>query len=362
MVTSAVPAVVAVEDAAPIAVQPVVVAAAETGGEWDRYVGGHPDATADHLWAWRGIVADVFGHAPVYLIARRGGDVVGVLPLVRFSSRLFGRSVISMPFLNDGGVLAESDDVAEALLAEAKAVAVAFRASHLELRHRRRVFPNLPCRQHKLSLTRPVPASADALWQGLDRKVRNQVRKAQKEGLESVAGGSELVAPFYRVFSENMRDLGTPVYSRRLFDAVLAAFGPSARVHIVRRGSDVMAGAVTIAFRHTVLVPWASSLRAFRHLCPNMLLYWAMLERAVADRMTTFDFGRSSPGAGTHQFKLQWGAVERPMSWEYVLLSRPSVPDQGPTNDKFNAAIAVWQRCPLWLANALGPHIVRGIP
>jgi len=123
-----------------------------------------------------------------------------------------------------------------------------------------------------------------------------------------------------------------------------------------------MAGAVAVTFRDTTLVPWASSLREFRHLCPNMLLYWTMLEQATAAGQHTFDFGRSSPGGGTHQFKLQWGAREAPLFWEYVLLTRDAMPDQGPTNPKFSAMIALWQRLPVPIANLIGPSIVRNIP
>jgi hypothetical protein len=112
----------------------------------------------------------------------------------------------------------------------------------------------------------------------------------------------------------------------------------------------------------TVLVPWASSLRKYRQHCPNMLLYWTMLEHAAGSGARTFDFGRSSPDSGTHHFKLQWGAKATALHWEYVLLTRTAVPDQGPTNAKFGAAIAAWQRLPLWMTKALGPAIVRNIP
>jgi drug/metabolite transporter (DMT)-like permease len=121
-----------------------------------------------------------------------------------------------------------------------------------------------------------------------------------------------------------------------------------------------------IALNHLVaglvLVPWASSLRAYRHLCPNMLLYWTMMEGAIGGGFRVFDFGRSSRGAGTHQFKLQWGAEESPLHWEYVLVNRETAPDQGPANPRFNLAIEAWRRLPLWLANRVGPAIVRNIP
>jgi serine/alanine adding enzyme len=187
------------------------------------------------------------------------------------------------------------------------------------------------------------------------------VRKAEKEGLASTVGGAELLAGFYSVFAENMRDLGTPVYPRDLFVRTLEQF-PDARVFVVRLGDKTVAGAVALRFRDTVLVPWASSLRAYRSRCPNMLLYWTMLKTAVEDGAARFDFGRSSPDAGTHQFKLQWGARETPLHWEYSLLGGATIPDQGPSNSRFHLAIDLWRRMPLIVANSIGPRLVRHIP
>jgi len=331
--------------------------------EWDSFVAHHPDGTVDHLWAWREIIQRELGHHSVYLAARRGDLLIGVLPLVLVKSRLFGRSVVSLPFLNYGGILADDDpDVIGALVDAAREVSLEFGGSHVELRHTSRQCHAIPCRQHKLSMTMALAGSSEDIWVGLDRKVRNQVRKAQKANLVIESGGAELVDDFYAVFARNMRDLGTPVYPKGLFTATLESFPGRARLFLIRHDSRPIAAGISVGFRHTVLNPWASSLREFRHLSPNMLLYWAMLEQAVADGATVFDFGRSSPGGGTHQFKLQWGATARPLCWEYVLLSRAEPPDQGPSNARFDRAIAIWQRLPLAVANVIGPVIARSLP
>lgn len=330
--------------------------------EWDDYVRRHPDGTIDHLWRWREVFSRVFGHRSTYLAARRDGEVVGVLPLVQFRSRLFGRFLVSVPFLNYGGVLASDSGAADALLGAAREAARDFGASHVELRHTGRQFRDLPSREHKLKLTRSLPATTDALWADVDRKVRNQVRKAQKDGLTAETGQAELVDDFYDVFSRNMRDLGTPVYPRSLFVETARLFAEELHLYVVRSGRVPVAASIALRFRDTLIVPWASSLREYRAHCPNMLLYWTMLEDAVRRNVGTFDFGRSTRGAGTHHFKVQWGAEETPLHWEYVLLTRETAPDHGPHNPKFSAAIAAWQRLPLWLANAVGPAIVRNIP
>jgi serine/alanine adding enzyme len=328
---------------------------------WDAYVARHPLGTVDHLWGWRAVFRQVFGHESEYLVARRDGTIVGVLPLVLFKSRLFGRSIVSLPMLNYGGLLTDSADVAAPLVARAGEIARRFHASHVELRHQVRL-AGLPAKQHRVSVRMPLPERSEILWERLDRKVRNQVRKAQKSGLTVTWGGSEVVEDFYKVFSENMRDLGTPVYSRRLFSSVLTQFPERARICVVSHDGRPVAAGFTLELNGTTLVPWASSLKAYRQMCPNMLLYWAMIEQAINQGAQVFDFGRSSPDGGTIVFKTQWGGIPEPQFWEYLLLSATAIPDQGPTNARFNMAIEMWKRLPLPIANATGPFIVRNIP
>ena len=342
--------------------EPLTVTDRAGAAEWDAYVAAHPQGTIDHVARWREVFADVFGHTSSYLMAKRGDVPVGVLPLVQFRSRLFGRFLVSVPFLNYGGVLASEPDAATALVARATEIGRAFGASHVELRHTAQQLPELPHRQHKLQLTRALPATSEELWARVDKKVRNQVRKAQKDGLTAETGGAELLDAFYQVFATNMRDLGTPVYSKRLFSETLRLFPTEARVSVVRLAEAPVAASITLRHRDTVLVPWASSLREYRQHCPNMLLYWTMLETAALGGARVFDFGRSSPDSGTHHFKLQWGAAAQPLHWEYVLLTRATAPDQGPQNPKFGRMIDAWKRLPVSVANALGPFIVRNIP
>jgi serine/alanine adding enzyme len=330
--------------------------------EWDAFVAASPEGSVEQLWGWRGIFEQVFGHQSEYLTAHRAGRIVGALPLVRFRSALFGRSLVSLPYANYAGLIAQDVAAARSLVARAEEIGREFGASHIELRGTARCLPELACRQHKVGARLVLPASAEALWTSLDKKVRNQVRKAQKESLATECGGRELVDQFYPVFARNMRDLGTPVFPKALFTATLEMFGDLARVHLVRHGSTVVAGAIALSWRDTVLVPWASSLREYRHLCANMLLYWTMLESAAAGGYHVFDFGRSTPGGGTHLFKQQWGAADFPLHWEYGLLTRNDAPDHGTSNPRTKGLISAWQRLPLSLANVLGPRVIRHIP
>jgi FemAB-related protein (PEP-CTERM system-associated) len=329
---------------------------------WEAFVAARADARSYHRWRWRHVFERAFGHETVYLLARADGRVTGVLPLVVFRSALFGRFAVSLPFVNYGGVLADDDQAARALLDRAAALAAERGLEHVELRHQDARFPELPSKHHKVAMRLDLESDATRAWDALDRKVRNQVRKAEKSDLTVETGGAGLLDAFYDVFARNMRDLGTPVYDRRFFAEVLRQFPDETRVFLVRHPSGVVAAGISHRHRDTVEVPWASSLKEFRTLAPNNLLYWHIIRFAIEQGGRVFDFGRSTPNEGTYKFKEQWGAKPSPVCWEYRLLTRDSLPDQSPKNPKFRAAIAVWKHLPLPVTTFLGPRLVRSIP
>lgn len=328
----------------------------------DRYVSSHRLASSYHRQRWLGVIRQAFGHAGKYLVAEASGAVVGVLPLVFFDSRLFGRFAVSMPFLNYGGVLADSADAEQALLARAIDETQRAGGTHLELRHTRQHFPQLTPKRHKVAMELALASTADAQWQAIDRKLRNQVRKAEKHGLVCTSGGVERLDEFYQVFARNMRDLGTPVYRASFFREVLDAFPAHSRIFVVASAGRPVAASLVHWQGRRIEVPWASSLREFNPLCANVLLYWQMLAFAIERGFESFDFGRSTPGEGTYLFKKQWGAEARELVWEYWTAPRHDVPELNPKNPKFELAIRTWRRLPLSVTNRLGPLVVRNIP
>ena len=328
--------------------------------DWEAFVETHDEGAGYHSWGWRDVFGRAFGHESIYLIASEpGGPIAGVLPLVLIKSLVFGRTLTSLPFLNYGGVLAQSDDVALALVEAAKDQAREQNCRHVELRHTGARFPHLPCKQHKVSMRMDL---SPGIWERMDRKARNQVRKAQKSGFTVERGGAGLVTDFYTVFARNMRDLGTPVYSRRLFDEVVRAFPDRTCIHVVRLNGAPVAAGLTYRTGKMAQLPWASSIRDFNSLCPNHLLYWDAIEYAAEQGCPVLDLGRSTPNEGTFKFKEQWGARPLPLHWEYQLLSADHLPNVSPTNPKFQFAIALWQKLPLAVTVRVGPMIVRAIP
>ncbi len=316
-----------------------------------------------HHPGWLRVFRRSLGYVPYCLEAAENGQTRGLLALAYVKSVWFGRYLVSLPYLNYGGVHANDDATSRLLIDHAVALADRLGVRRLELRHEHPVGHERlgHARTDKVQMRLDLPPTVEQLEKGLDGKVRNQVKKGRKSDLSVVWGGSELLHDFYAVFSRNMRDLGTPVYSRRLFACMLEEFPGRAELCVVRHQGLAVAGAVLLHGWGVTEVPSASALRSHNHTCANMLMYFHLLARAIERGQDVFDFGRSTPDAGTFKFKKQWGAQPYGTEWQSYL-RKGSLDETRPDNPKYQRRIRLWQKLPLWLANIVGPRVVRGIP
>jgi FemAB-related protein (PEP-CTERM system-associated) len=331
--------------------------------DWDQYVLGRQNASGYHLSAWRRVIQEAFGHPTIYLMAKdEQGAIRGVLPLALLSSVIFGTFLVSLPFVNYGGLIADNDEAMTRLKEAAMRQAQLVKAAHIELRQQESCGIGWPSSQRKVSMRAQLPSLFDELWSGFSSKLRSQVRRAQKEGMTARVGGAECVEDFYRVFSRCMRDLGTPVYAKKFFDVLVKAFPKESRICVISLDGVPLAAGLLYGFRHTLEIPWAASDKRYNRLSPNMLLYSSALQYACQQGFQFFDFGRSTPDSGTYRFKEQWGAKPRQLYWYYWLAGGQRIPELNPDNPKFKAAISVWQHLPLPVTNLIGPHIVKYLP
>ncbi len=329
---------------------------------WDEYVMNHPQGSVYHVSRWAALIEHSFNHKTYFLTLKTQKGVGGVLPLVFMKSRMFGKSLVSMPYFNYGGLLVDDGSAAEFLIDASLRLKDELRADYIELRQTSPVPGGWPAKSHKVIMLLPLPPDPETLWNSFKTKLRTRVRRAEKEGFSVHSGKQDLLNDFYEVFAENMRDLGTPVYPRRFFQAILERFSENSHIVVVRSGNQSIAAGFLISHLNKMEVPWASSLRRFNHLSPNMLLYWNMLKYSISKGFQIFDFGRSTRDSGTFSFKEQWGAVPHETFWVYPGKDASQLPDHSPQNPKYKWATRVWTKLPLFVANRCGPWIVGNIP
>jgi serine/alanine adding enzyme len=329
---------------------------------WGEYLTRSSQANLYHDPAWAGLIRSCFGHRTFFLAAQGKGALRGILPLVYLKSRIFGKALVSMPYFNYGGLLADDDAAVTELIASAVELKRELGADYIELRQSATLPSNLPVKSHKVIMLLPLPSDPEALLRNFKSKLRNQIRTPEKAGATFHWGGRELLDEFYGVFAENMRDLGTPVYSKLFFKAIVETFPAHCHIAVIRLSDQPVAAGFLLGFRGKLEIPWASSVRRYNRFSPNMLLYSGVLRQAILEGFQVFDFGRSTLDSGTYRFKQQWGAAPSPTYWYYPGQNEGRLPEHNPESAKFYWATQVWKRLPLAFTNRLGPAIVKNIP
>ncbi len=331
---------------------------------WDQYVLGAEKSFCYHLTGWKKVIEKSFSEKAYYLLSEnKEKKIDGILPMVHLKSAIFGNFMISLPYFNYGGICADNEEVQRQLLEKGISIAKKGKAEHIELRDIGENRNSLPAKTNKVSMQLALPDSSEKLFDSFPSKLRSQIRKPEKEGMYARIGKGEELESFYAVFSTNMRDLGTPVYSKKFFRNILEEFSQSAWIcSVYSRNGEPAASGFLVGFRETMEIPWASSLRVFNRLSPNMLLYWNVLKFSCDGSYKTFDFGRSTREEGTYKFKAQWGAKPVQLYWHYWLRNGNQLPEINPKNPKYQLAIKMWQRLPVSLTRLIGPRIVKNLP
>lgn len=329
---------------------------------WRAFVETHPQCGNYHRWPWKRVIEEAFGWPTFYLVAESDGRATGILPLVFQKSVFFGSLLCSLPFFSEAGIVTEDRETAQSLLAEAIRLATELRTQYLELRHNRLAPIDLPAKTKKVTLRCNVSNEPEEIMQRLSTKMRTNVRRAQKSGIEAEFATSEFLDDFYCVFAKKMRDLGTPVYSKRFFETILKVFPEEAFICRLRHRGMTVGVAFLTGYRQTIEANWSASLPQLLSLRPNMALFWNLLCFAGKRGYSEFDFGRSSVGSGTYSFKMQWGAKPTQLYWNYWISSGETVPELDSESPRYRAAIWVWKRLPLAVTNLVGPSIARCLP
>lgn len=325
-----------------------------------NYVMNHSASRIYHLPGWCKIIENRFKQACYYFVAKNDDEIVGVLPVVRQKSKLFGDNMISMPYFTYGGPLANSEVLEKFLMEHVNSKANALGLGHVEYREFKRR-DGYAVKDNKISMLLDLE-SEEKLWSAVGSKVRAQIKRPLRLDVVSKKGKIDYVDQFYDVMSENMRDLGTPFYSKKFFQDIINEFEEYVTIHVVYLEAKPVGTALVLNFNGIAEIPWASTLRSYNRFGINMYMYWEVLKEAIESGCEKFDFGRSSKDSGTYRFKKQWGALPVQLYWNYWLGEGVEMPAVNPDNPKYKLVIACWKKSPLLLTNWLGPKIARSLP
>lgn len=328
-------------------------------GRWDEYVHAHPGSTFFHLSGWKRVIESSFNHPTCYLYAERNGELEGVMPMALIDSRLFGRALISSPFCVYGGALTSTEEARRELEDAALRQAERMNVDYLEVRNQDSVRSDWAVKDLYVTFRKSIEPDPDANLKAIPRKQRAMVRKGIDAGLESHIDPE--MDRFYRAFSTSVRNLGTPVYSRKYFRVLRDVFGEQCEILTVTHKDKLIASVMSFYFRNEVLPYYGGSLPQARRCKGNDFMYWEVMRRSCGNGVEIFDYGRSKKGTGSYAFKKNWGFVPEPLYYQYVPIRMSEIPNVSPSNPRYERYIRLWKKLPLPLANLVGPVIAKDL-
>jgi len=334
---------------------------------WDDYVQQHSDASPYHRISWKIAVEQGYHHKCFYWAAKQSnGVIVGILPTVYITPPFFKRSLCALPFCDVGGILADNTEIHGLLL---NYVVQFCKEQNIPVFDNRSSIKSevlsddeyLPAT--KVRMIMPLPENSEALFSGFKSKLRSQIRKSEKNGLTSKTGrDTRFTDEFYQVFTRNMRDLGSPVHSKKWFEQVMSSYGQDAVIATIYSENKVVGAGIVLFNGNKACIPWASTNSDFNRLAPNMLLYWTLLKYVNDRGCQEFDFGRSTIGEGTFKFKAQWGAKPELLNWQkYNGLGQLIDEKTGEVSNLRLLVEKTWRKLPVSISEYIGPKIRKYI-
>ena len=331
---------------------------ASTMNRWDDYVQRAEGATFFHRAGWKTVLESAFGHQTYFLYAEDEEKIVGILPLAQVKSVIFGNALSSLPFCVYGGIVADNDLAAEALRREACRIADDLKVEALELRNKEASNANWPVKELYYTFRKAIDPDEDVNLKAIPNRQRAMVRKGIKEGLQSE--WDVATSRLYRVYSESVRNLGTPVFSAKYLRILMEVFEDDCSVLMITHEGQDVAAVMNFYFRDEVIPYYGGSTSAARTIKGvNHFMYWELMRRSGQQGYRLFDFGRSKAGTGPYSFKKNFGFEPQPLPYEYYLVKSLVMPDVNPLNPRYRLMINVWSKLPLPVANFFGPFLAR---
>lgn len=326
---------------------------------WDAFVEACPEATFFHRAGWKTVLERAFGHQTHYLYTEQNGEITGLLPLAQVKSWLFGHTLASLPFCVYGGIIAINNEARTALREAACELATQLKVDALEMRNIQPSGQEWPTKHLYSTFRKEIDVDPEVNLKAIPRKQRAVVRKGIEAGLtsETDSGWQRL----YRIYSESVRNLGTPVFSANYFKILREVFGSDCGVLMVTHQGQDIAGVMSFYFKDQVLPYYGGSVAQARALKGNDFMYWELMRQSGEQGIRIFDYGRSKEGTGPYSFKKNWGFTPEALSYEYFLVKSQAMPDINPMNPKYRFFVNNWKKLPLPIANIIGPILSKSL-
>ena len=328
---------------------------------WDEYVYKSDSSTFYHQISWKNVIERTYGHKPIYLIAKENGEIKGILPLFLMKSIFFGKKLVSVPFGPYGGVCADNKTVEDLLIDKAIKLTKEYRADYLELRNITKQDSNLIEKSLQVTSILDLDSDYEVIWEKIKRDKKRGIEKARKANLK-IIWDLERINDFYDIYVQTMWYLGSPAHNINFFRNIIQEFPDDTHIVIVEHKDKAIGSIFLLIFKDSVISGWSGSNKEYSRFYPNNLAYWEALKFCCEKGYNFFDFGRSMPNSGVHEFKKSFGAETKYLQYQYYLNKISETPNTTTLNPKRQIFANMWRKLPIPIANSIGPILRKSFP
>ena len=296
---------------------------------WDEFVKDN-NGSFYQCYKWR-FVYEEQGFKTFYLIANdEKGSIKGIFPFVKIPMFL-NDSIHSMPFGGaSGGPLSESTKVVTALMKRMDEICLKEKAVYAHIlvnpykdnteliRYCESIGYKPRYTVDKLPSIFVLDAKDyNAVWEkAFDRKVRNQIRKAGKSGVEIIRDDWNLLDEYYSILIESSKKLKTRIMEEKIFYKILNILRDYISLYIAVYKGKPIAGMYSFDFNNIRYLFDNVSIPEYMKYRPNNLLYGEAIkdgcEKLDIDKI---DFGSTAPKSSYFRWKKQYGGTPIPLQY-----------------------------------------------
>jgi len=299
---------------------------------YEEFVDGCQFSLIQHSLDWRNVICDLGKDKPLFIVAKKNDEIVGVLPLYYYKCR-FGNLLTSTSWYTISGTICSEDayckEIYKALLDHSLTLGKELDCTAISIGTN----PFLDDKEYYLEYFRPDYVMENfiqyiRLSEVFDEKGNvihpNYLRRSdvtrnlKKAKLQPIVISDEQiqanVAEWFRIHEKRMSEIGATPIPKRLFESFLRNLIPNGRgkfLFAFYQGKMICGG--LYVFNKKIMDVFMMSMDSEHgKLGANYLITYDMLKWANESGISIFNWMSSDrKGSGVYDWKEKWGSRER---------------------------------------------------
>ena len=335
----------------------------QTREEWGKFVNSNQAAWTDTSSHWIDFFEKKFNYKNYSFLVYKDQKLVGVMPLFLVKSLIFGKRLVSGPIWDRAGPFLNCDikEVWPKIQSYLETIAKENNIDYIEIRNPPQPIPGYIERHEYVDFYYDLDKkSIEDIWKSIDKKLRNGIKKAQKNILIEKSDSKEALLEFYKLHLITMRNLGSPPFGSSVFEEFWKDIkNKNAFMLFAKHQGKTINAILIVISKNEATYEMNSYLPKYRDLQSNSLLLFEAIKICKKTGCRKFSFGRTLADSNVYHFKKRWNAVEFPLTFYYRLYNKKNLPSDIRYSKLIFLIKKMWNYTPLFISRTIGNYFRR---